>query len=290
MKNRFKGEHKRTKSIIVRVNNEEYEKILKNASESGLNVASYIRHAAILGVKEKQTISKQDKGINIEPQLIDSLKNIPLLSSVSTEDLCRLTNYMTIKTFRKHDIVLLHEDTNRFMYLILQGKVKVTQNTEDGKEVILAIRHNGEVFGEMSLIDGKTTSATVTCMEHSTVALISKGQFYQLMYNNKQVLQNMLELLCSKLRASGEKIEILNNKNALQRVKMILLTLSNQYGVQSDSGVTIDMDITHQEIADMTGMIRETVTKVIDELKRENILSVPKTKRIHLNPPFFEDI
>src|SRR5512135_3727310 len=102
---------------------------------------------------------------------IDFLRNIELFSGLDEEELNQISSKVVLKEFKKNEVILYEEDTNEFMYIVLFGKVTVVKTTEDGKEIILAAHQSGEFFGEMSLIDGMTSPATVMATENSLVAL-----------------------------------------------------------------------------------------------------------------------
>lgn len=217
---------------------------------------------------------------------IEFLRNIQLFSSLSEKELIEASQKITVKEFTKNEVILHEEDTNEYMYIILIGKVKAIQTTEEGKEIILAIHQSDEFFGEISLIDGKTSSATVVAIEDSLVAIISKKNFYSLIIGQAKVLQQLLQILCSRLRESWRRIHILNFKDAQQRMRMLFMILSNDTGDRSPDGVLINVKLTHQEIADMAGLTRETVTRVLNKWKKKGEIDVLK-KLIRLNPGFF---
>ena len=219
---------------------------------------------------------------------IEYFKKIQLFSSLTDKELRQITERLVVKRFRKNEIILQAEDTNEYMYMILNGKTKVVQTTEDGKEILLAMHQSGEFFGEMSLIDGKTSPATVIATEDSSAAIISKKDFYSLVKTQEKVLDNLLLILCSRYRESWEKIQLLNLKNASERIKILFLMLSDKYGEKTAEGVTLNIKLTHQEIADMTGMARETVTRVIDRCQQDGEISVLKNKFIHLSANFLQ--
>ena len=219
---------------------------------------------------------------------IEYFKKIQLFSSLTDKELRRIIERLVVKRFRKNEIILHVEDTNEYMYMILNGETKVVQTTEDGKEILLAIHQSGEFFGEMSLIDGKTSPATVIATKDSTAAIISKKDFYSLIKTQEKVLDNLLLILCSRYRESWEKIQLLNLKTASQRIKILFLMLSDKYGEKTAEGVTLNVKLTHQEIADMTGMARETVTRVIDRCQQDGEISVLKNKFIHLSANFLQ--
>ncbi|MFH1703767.1 MAG: Crp/Fnr family transcriptional regulator [Nitrospirota bacterium] len=220
---------------------------------------------------------------------IEHLKNIQLFSSLTDDELHQIKDKLSLKRYKKHEVILFEEDTTEYMYIILNGKTKVTQTTEDGKEILLAMHHSGEFFGEMSLLDGKTSPATVVAMEDSSVAIISRQEFYSLIRAQKRIVDNLLLILCSRLRDSWEKIQLLNLKNASQRIKILFLMLSDKYGEKTAEGVTLNIKLTHQEIAEMTGMTRETVTRMIDKWQKDGEISVLKNRFIHLSSHFITE-
>jgi CRP/FNR family transcriptional regulator len=176
------------------------------------------------------------------------------------------------------------------MYIILDGEAKVIQVTEDGKEIILAMHGTGDFFGELSIIDGKTAPASVVAMKHSITAIISKKDFFSLMVSQPKVLQKLLLILCTRFRESLGMIQMLNFNNALQRIKTLLLNLSDKYGEEEKEVTVIRIKLTHQNIAEMTGMTRETVTRAIDKLQKDGEITILKDRLIRLTQSFFAKI
>jgi CRP/FNR family transcriptional regulator len=217
------------------------------------------------------------------------LKQTEIFSQLNDAELEEIIDKIIVKQFRKNETILYEEDTNEVMYIILMGKVKVIKTTEDGKEIIMAMHKSGSFFGEMSLIDGKTTPPSVIAREDSLIALISKIDFLSIVFNQNTVTKNMMEILCSRLRKSWDTIQLLNFNNATQRTKMLFLTLIDEYGEKSPEGITLNIKLTHQDISDMTGLTRETVTRVLDKLQKLKEISVLKNKFIQLNPSFTHD-
>jgi CRP/FNR family cyclic AMP-dependent transcriptional regulator len=105
---------------------------------------------------------------------IKSLKKTPLFASLTSDELNRILGNIVIKNFKKNEIILREENTNEFMYIILDGEAKVVQSTDSGKEIIMSMHQSGDFFGELSLIDGKTLPAAVCATRDSVTAIISK--------------------------------------------------------------------------------------------------------------------
>lgn len=217
----------------------------------------------------------------------DLIKRTLLFQSLTDEELDNLINKMLVKQFEKNETILYEEDTNEFMYIILLGKVKVVRTTEEGKEIILAIHQSGSFFGEMSLIDGKTSPASVVATEDSLISIVAKKDFFSIIFSQNKITKNLLEILCERLRQSWDTIQLLNFNNAAQRTKMLFLMLSKEYGEKSPEGIILNLKLTHQDISDMTGLTRETVTRVLDKFQKNKEITILKDKYIRLCSNFF---
>lgn len=216
------------------------------------------------------------------------MRSIPLFLRLTDEELRGIQSTTTLKKFKKNETILFEEDTSEFMYIILQGKVKVVRTTQDGKETILAMHLAGDFFGEMSLIDGKTAPAAVVATDDSTIMIISRENFHRMLLENKKVLMQFLHILCSRLRESWERINLLSFNDALHRIRLLFMLLADKHGSTINGGTMLDIKLTHQDIANMTGISRETVTRVIDRLQRDRVITVRKDKSIQISQDFLK--
>jgi CRP/FNR family transcriptional regulator len=272
--------------ISVSVSPNELEKIKSLAAGFGLPVADYLRAAGTAALpEEKEPCPDQGEPITGDLAL---LKKFALLASLNEEELFQSLNRIQVKNFAKNQIVLTHDDANRFMYVILTGRVRIILVNDEGKEIILAIHQSGDYFGEMSLVDGKAASATVVAMEDSTVAIISKDDFYYLLHNQKKILLSLLLTFCQRIRASNTTIEIMSRTCAAQRVRMLLLNLCGRHGKQVAKEVVLSVSLTHQDIANMTGLTRETVSRIVKDLKESEEIIILENKQIRLQESFFD--
>jgi CRP/FNR family cyclic AMP-dependent transcriptional regulator len=217
------------------------------------------------------------------------LKKTEIFASLSDREMEQIINKMVVKQFKKNETILYEEDTSEYMYIILLGKVKAVRTTEDGKEIILAMHKSGSFFGEMSMIDGKTAPASVIATEDSLIAIISRKDFFSIIFLNNKVTSNLLKILCSRLRRCWDTIQLLNFNNALHRTKMMLLMLIDDYGEKTPEGTTLNIKLTHQDISNMTGLTRESVTRVIDKLQKNKEIIILKNKSICLTPAFIQE-
>jgi len=221
---------------------------------------------------------------------LELLRNVQIFESLTADELRSVRDNLILRRFKKNEVILYEEDTNKFMYAILEGKVKIVQNTEDGKEIIIAMHEAGDSFGEISLIDGKTATASVQATSDSLIAIITKQDFYELLFANRKLLDNLLRMLCSRIRENVDKIQLLNFNNAAQRIKMMLIKLADSHGKKTPDGTTLNIKLTHQDIANMTGLTRETVTRVLDKWQYDGDIAVQRDRSIMLNRTFLEEL
>src|SRR5271169_3736198 len=151
---------------------------------------------------------------------IEVLQKTPLFSTLTIGELGQIQKKVLIRRFSKNEIILHEQNSNNFMYIVLDGEVKVVQTTNEGKEIIISVHQTGDFFGELTMIDGKTAPATVSATKDSVTAIISKKDFYDLLFSENKVLENLLQILCARIREYYKKIQLLNFNNAAQRIKM----------------------------------------------------------------------
>lgn len=217
------------------------------------------------------------------------LRKLELFSTLTDKELMDIGPMLQMRSYPKNKIILDESDTNEFMYGVIEGEVKAFRVSEDGRETLLALRGEGKSFGELSMIDGKTAPAAVAATEASLVAVISRADFNELISSQKKVTFKLLEILSSQIRESIRMQELMNQKNASERVKMLLTTLAEERGDKTDEGIVIGIKLTHQRIADMTGLTRESVTRTLDRWKKSGQIIIDDQKHIVLKDTYYDN-
>jgi CRP/FNR family transcriptional regulator len=214
------------------------------------------------------------------------IQGIPFFASLSADEAEAVEHLVVKKHFCRGEVVLIEEDTSKYMYIIVSGKVRVVQTNSDGKERILAIHKRGDHFGELALFDGKTAPATVIAMEESTIGLLSKNDFDLLVHKNEKILFHFLSALCMKLRESWMMLRLLSFADAEERVRSVLENMSRLYGVKDQRGVLVSLKLTHKDIANYASVSRETVTRLMNRLSRDGEIEILDKRYILLKPTF----
>lgn len=215
------------------------------------------------------------------------IKNVPFFSELTSEETSQIEQFIKIKQYSKDQVVLYEEDTSNFMYLVYSGKVRVVKMYEDGREQIITIHKKNDFFGEMSLLDGKTSPATVIAHEEAVIGFLSKNDFEQHLMGLDSIRSRVIDLLCERLRDSWAMIRILSIDNAEQRLMAVLDRLQEIYGVKDDRGVIINVKLTHQQIANYASISRETVTRILNRLEKDQMIEILENKNILLTLQFY---
>ena len=156
---------------------------------------------------------------------VNLLKGIPLFSELSDKDLEKITQVASKQRYHKDNLILIEEEIGSTMFVILDGRVKISRISDDGREVILSILSEGDFFGEMSLLDGQTRSANVTAIDESELMVIRREDFLQMLRDYPQIAINLLKELAQRIRKSDEHIKSLSLQDATGRVASTLLRL-----------------------------------------------------------------
>jgi len=217
------------------------------------------------------------------------LKQAHLFSDLTDEELLAIADRVTLRECHKGQVILSEEDTNKYMYSVLEGGVKAYYVTEDGRESIVAFHGAGESFGEVSLIDQQTTPATVAAVEKSVLMIISRDDFFDIILHQPKAMNRLLLLLVGRLRQSWGQIRLLHFKDASNRIKASMQVMADERGEQHGNSILLKLRLTHQNIADMTGLTRETVTRVIDRWKKSGLISLDENRYLLLHEVFFKE-
>jgi len=209
---------------------------------------------------------------------LNFLQNVPIFADLDDPDLKTIEKLGLRKKYKRGNIVVLEKETGAALFVIISGKVKIVRTDEDGREVILSIFGPGEFFGEMSLLDGLARSASVVSLTKSELFMIHRRDFLKLLHEHPQVSISLLGELTTRLRKADGQIKSLSLKDASGRVANVILMLADDIGVFRKGKVEIDELPLQQDMANMAGTSRETVSRMIHQFIREGHLQLDGNK------------
>jgi CRP-like cAMP-binding protein len=200
------------------------------------------------------------------------LRNVPLFRGLSGEEIEAVAKNTTSRRFGRGSTIILAEQEGDAFFIIQQGRVKVSVSREGGREVILSLLGVGQVFGELSLLDGKPRSADVIATETTELIMLRRPDFLRLITEKPSIVIALLTELTSRLRKVDYKIAGLALLDVTNRVSKTLLQLASEGGERHEQGVLLTNRPTHQQLAQMSGTTRETVTRVLRQLEEQGYI------------------
>lgn len=213
---------------------------------------------------------------------INFLRNVSIFEELPERDLEKIAKLGTRKVFSKGNVILMEDEIGSALFIIINGKVKVSRLDETGREVILSILGAGEVFGEMSLLDGMKRSATVSAIMDTEVLIIYRDDFLNLLNKHPQIAISLLKELTQRLRKANMQIKSLSLKDAEGRIGCVLVALADDLGRMYKGHVIVDGLPTQQDLANMAGTSRETVSRVLSKFEKNGLIKIEGKRLIIL--------
>ena len=200
------------------------------------------------------------------------LRKVPLFEGLKEEELEAIASVTITRSFSKDQVIILAEEEGDALFLINTGQVKVSIVSEDGREVILSLLGEGAEFGELALLDEKPRSANVVAMSDAELYMLHRSDFLQLLYRVPKIAITLLAELATRLRKTDRKIEGLALLDVTSRISETLLQLADEQGEEHSEGLHIPNRPTHQQLANMSGTTRETVSRVLKRLEAQGYI------------------
>ena len=205
--------------------------------------------------------------------IAENLDEIHVFSDLSREELEKVANLCTPRTYPKNSMIILEEEFGDTVFGIITGTVKITRVNDEGKEVILALLGQGELFGELAVLDGEARSANALAQEKCTLLAFPKGEFLNLLKTNFKISFALMGELAKRLRKSDQQIEALSLSDAEHRIGVSILNLAEDMGIIKKGQVTIEKLPFQQDIANMAGTSRETVSRVLTLFEEKSMIT-----------------
>lgn len=218
------------------------------------------------------------------------LNSINIFSELSDEECSILQKFFKPRNYLKNSMIILEEEYGDLVFVVQTGTIKITRVNDEGKEVILALLGPGEIFGELAILDGEARSANALAQENCHLLAINKEDFLEILKNNFSISYNLMCELAKRLRKSDQQIEALSLSDAEHRIGVSLLNLAEDMGVIRKGKVTIQNLPFQQDIANMAGTSRETVSRVLKLLENKSMISKVGHTLIIPDYTFFKQI
>lgn len=187
------------------------------------------------------------------------------------------------RRFKPKDTIFTPGDPDDQIYFLISGTIRLYKMYGDYKEATTALLKEGGVFGKLSLVEGRWQDVFAEAVSEVEVASVQKSALETILKRQPEFAMKLFASLSERLRQSDEVIESLLHREVSTRLATLLLNLSERFGEADDSGVLLDVRLTHQDLANMIASTREAVSKVMSELQREGFIEVQSHKVVIRN-------
>jgi CRP-like cAMP-binding protein len=176
--------------------------------------------------------------------------------------------------YPKGEVIFQEGEPAFGLYIICQGKVKLAKRSLRGKKQILKLLGPGEVLGEKTLFDREVYTAYAETLEETTLHFMEREPLFEFLKEHPEVTLKFIEKLARELKAFQDKLMEASYEGSLERLARLLLLMSKQYGVQTEKGLDIGVDLSRQELAELAGVATETVIRMLSRLKDRGLIAL----------------
>ena len=205
------------------------------------------------------------------------IRDIPAFVELTDEQSNLLAARLGVQTFDRSDLIFDQGSMGSTLYIIVDGQVRIFTVNETGQELAVTIFRKGDFFGELALLDGQPRSASAEAMQVTTTLTLHRSGFLDLIGTCPPVAVAVLEALASRLRHTNNYVENLTSQPAPQRVVQQLVTLATNAPNHQQTN-SIDLRITQDDLASLSGTTRETVNRVLSTLRDQGLIRIARAR------------
>ncbi|PAD69379.1 Crp/Fnr family transcriptional regulator [Bacillus sp. 7586-K] len=206
------------------------------------------------------------------------LKTIPIFSELNHEELLRVQEIAIKRTYKKKQIVFIEGEKREAVYFIQSGIVKAYKIDEDGNEQVISLLHERDMFPHVGFFDTAPYPATVEIVQDAELFVILIDEFEELMIRWPQIAVKVMKIMGRKIVELQQRVQDFISKDVSHRLIEILIRLAIEQGVQHVNGISIKIPITNQDFANMVGASRESINRILNQLKKDELILFNRTE------------
>ena len=196
-------------------------------------------------------------------QAEDMLRRAPLFEALDEEETRALLVGVTDVELARGERLFDEGDAGDRLYVVLDGKIKLTRTSADGRENLISLMGPGEMFGELSMFDPRPRTMSASAVTDVRLAALAHADLRTWLTGHPDVAMRLLAALARRLRRTNEVMSDLVFTDVPGRVAKALLDLAARFGTHQDGGLQVNHDLTQEELAQLVGASRETVNKAL---------------------------
>lgn len=201
--------------------------------------------------------------------MLTDLRLLPCLSGLKDDDLDVISRMAKVIRYKKNEVIFKETERARFFFVVISGSVKLYKTSPQGKELLIRIMRQGDYFCCAPLYCG-TYPVNAMAVEESTLIVLPAEEFKKMLSMDlSSTGVKIISSLCSRVRYLSDLVENITFKDVEERISLCLLKLIEEKGTTES---IVNLSITHQELASMTGTVREVVSRIMARLRKEGVI------------------
>ena len=217
-------------------------------------------------------------------EMLKVLAGAPLFSQLSADALAPLARAGRFEYFAKGEVLFFQSDPSEAAYLVNSGIISIVLNSPDGREMVINAMHKGDLFGELGILTNRPRSTSAIAHSNSELLVLPREAFLHALNTESQLVRLILAITAERLQTSGKRESALAFLDAQARLARLLLELEKQ---EKDKGY---VTVSQEELAHHTGLIRQTVAKVLGRWRRAGWLITGRGRILILNRKALEQL
>ena len=214
----------------------------------------------------------------------DVLRRAPLFQALDDDGAAALQAGVTIVELARAERLFEEGASGNQLYVVLEGKIKLTRAAADGRENLLSVVGPGEMFGELSLFDPRPRTASAIAVTDSRLGALAHDDLRNWLTGRPDVALHLLQALAQRLRRANDVMADLVFTDVPGRVAKALLDLADRFGAVRDEGLQVNHDLTQEELAQLVGASRETVNKALADFAARGWLQLSAKSVLLIEP------
>ena len=206
------------------------------------------------------------------------LKDLSVFSLLNGDEIQSICKNGYLKEYRRGEIIFFENDSEKKLYLLVDGQVKLSMLSSEGREKVMTILQGGDIFGEISLFDHDPHPLTAEVLEKARLMILDWNDLEEIIMEQPRLALKIIEALSKKTRLLTSQVRDLVFHDAKGRLANLLIRFANDFGQDVEEGTMIEIILTHQEIANLLGVSRVTVTKTLNKLIDEGVIKIKERK------------
>jgi CRP/FNR family cyclic AMP-dependent transcriptional regulator len=220
---------------------------------------------------------------------LELLQKVPTFARLTNDQLALLARSVGTQIFERDEAIFHQGSIGSTLYIIVHGQVRIFTTSEAGQELTVTIFRDSDFFGEMALLDGQPRAASAESMCRTITLTLHRAAFLHTINTCPPIAASVLEVMTARLRQRNLVAEQLANLSASQRVVRQLCDLATRYGIADGGAIRIDLHLTQDDLASLSGTTRETVNRVLANLRDQGLIRVERARVSVLKMQQLED-